>query len=105
MHAVVRELIVENKRTRSTSLDLGNCQLTEIPREISELVWLESLSFVSERLDWEGDGWRLRHTQNVLFTNQIAGGFDRLAPLTGLKRLYLGGARVGHLHPLGRQPR
>ena len=45
MSELARQLIAENKRTKATFLDLGNCGLTELPAEIGELVWLEGLSF------------------------------------------------------------
>jgi hypothetical protein len=45
MSELALRLIEENKRTRATFLDLGNCGLTEVPEEIGELVWLEALSF------------------------------------------------------------
>ena len=48
MSELAFKLIAENKKTRSPFLDLGNCGLTEVPKEIGELVWLEELSFASE---------------------------------------------------------
>lgn len=42
------QCIAENKKTKATFLDLSNCGLTEIPIDIGELVWLESVSFASE---------------------------------------------------------
>jgi hypothetical protein len=44
MFKPARQLITENKQTKSTFLDLADCGLTEIPLEIGELVWLESLA-------------------------------------------------------------
>ena len=44
MSDLALKLIAENKRSRAVSLDLGQCGLTEIPREVSELAWLQSLS-------------------------------------------------------------
>jgi len=43
MSALAQQRIAENKTTRSTTLDLGNCGLTQVPEEIGELVWLEEL--------------------------------------------------------------
>jgi hypothetical protein len=43
MSEIALRLIKENKKTRSTTLDLGNCGLTKVPEEIGELVWLETL--------------------------------------------------------------
>jgi internalin A len=38
------QLIEIEKIQRTGYLDLGNCGLTELPEELFELVWLESLS-------------------------------------------------------------
>lgn len=38
------QLIEENKRTKSTFLDLGNCGLNELPDELFECEWLEELN-------------------------------------------------------------
>jgi hypothetical protein len=43
MSDLAKKLIAESKRTLATFLDLGNCGMTEIPEEIGDLVWLESL--------------------------------------------------------------
>ena len=43
MSELARRLIAENKKTKAKVLDLGNCGLTEVPEEIGELVWLETL--------------------------------------------------------------
>lgn len=55
--ALAQKLIAENKRTKETSLDLGNCGLTEIPSGVGELTWLTSLSFASNWSEWNGTGW------------------------------------------------
>jgi hypothetical protein len=45
MSELALKLIDENKITRATFLDLGNCGLREVPDEIGDLVWIEVLSF------------------------------------------------------------
>jgi len=67
MSELALRLIEENKKTRATFLDLGNCGLTEVPVEIGELVWLEGLSF---SLFW-WDGTDLIKTQNNDVSNNI----------------------------------
>ncbi|MDQ3564553.1 MAG: hypothetical protein M3436_10560 [Pseudomonadota bacterium] len=57
MSELALQLIRENKQKRARGedagfLDLGNCGLTEVPEEIGELVWLETLSFSSKWWDW-----------------------------------------------------
>ena len=37
MSGLALQLIAENKRSRATFLDLGNCGLTEVPAEVGEL--------------------------------------------------------------------
>ena len=67
MSELALRLIEENKKTRATFLDLGNCGLTEVPAEIGELVWLEGLSFSYE---WkEGNDWK--KTLNIGSANNI----------------------------------
>ncbi|QFY43460.1 hypothetical protein F6R98_13230 [Candidatus Methylospira mobilis] len=56
MSELAQRLIEENKQTRATFLDLGNCGLTEVPVEIGELAWLEALSFSSYW--WEDGEWK-----------------------------------------------
>jgi hypothetical protein len=43
MSELALQLIAENKKTRATRLDLGNCGLTELPPEALECVWVEEL--------------------------------------------------------------
>lgn len=37
-----QELIAENKKTKNTFLDLGNCGLTTLPQELFEMTCLTS---------------------------------------------------------------
>lgn len=69
MSELALRLIEENKKTRATFLDLGNCGLSEVPGEIGELVWLEGLSFSSA---WRDENRRLRQSQNSGPANRIA---------------------------------
>jgi Leucine-rich repeat (LRR) protein len=119
---LARQLIAENKRTRSISLDLGKCGLTEIPPEVGELVWLESLTVASDWYEWEGQGWMPRGTgnsaaKNVLLVNigplgkllhlrlLVLEEVSDLAPLAGLvalETLIIKGGQVTDLAPLAR---
>lgn len=65
MSELALKLIAENKETHSPFLDLGNCGLTEVPKEITDLVWLEELSFASVWLSFDGEGWIRNETQNI----------------------------------------
>ena len=52
MSELALQLTSENKRTRATYLDLGNCGLTELPKELSELTWLERLTLATQWYEW-----------------------------------------------------
>jgi len=75
------QLIAENKRTKAKSLDLGNCGLTEVPAEVGDLEWLESLDLA----------------YNGRLTN-----LGPLAGLSALQTLDAWGTRVSDLAPLAK---
>jgi internalin A len=120
MSGLALQLIAENKRSRATFLDLGNCGLTEVPAEVGELVWLESLSLASEWLEWDGRVWQEKKSRNTGDKNNRLidigplGGLTRLrsvtvtqvadlAPLAGLTKLqtlHVSGPQVTDLTPL-----
>lgn len=102
------KLIAENKKTQSPFLDLGNCSLTEVPKSIEDLVWLEELSFAGARGYFDGKQWVTKYTQNKGFRNKInnlvpplprkseslLGMYDYTSPISRLiklKKLYLNG--------------
>lgn len=87
MSELALRLIAENKKTRATFLDLGNCGLTEVPDEIGELVWLEGLSFAPSQ--W--DGKEHHSCLNSGDHNKIVRLGTGLGRLKGLKRLFLNG--------------
>ncbi|MGR9045841.1 MAG: hypothetical protein ACU83N_11125 [Gammaproteobacteria bacterium] len=130
MSDLALKLIEENKKTRSTFLDLGNCGLTGIPQELAELEWLEELTFASDWSDFDGKEWKEYKTQNTGHRNKIDSlcsaipvfsrlvklkklwlngefgkhfDFDDLSPLaglTGLRQLDVSDTRVSDLSPL-----
>ena len=77
MSDLALQRIAENKRSRAPFLYLGDCALSEVPAEVGELVWLESLSLASRWSKWDGREW------------QWTGGVtkDRLLDITPLGRL------------------
>ena len=99
MSRLAKNLIKENKRTKAPFLDLGNCDLTEVPPEIGELVWLKSLSFSSDWLDWTDKNWTRRRTRNSGKPNQLMA-VGRLEDLTSLRELFIDGTWVSDLAPL-----
>lgn len=57
MSELALRLIAENKRSKATYLDLGDCELTELPKELAELVWLETLNLGDEWHEWGPSGY------------------------------------------------
>ncbi len=83
MSELAQQRIAECKRTKNKFLDLGNCGLTEVPSDIGELGWLESLSLASEWFEWEGRGWRNVRSQNGGGRNALV----NIDPVRTLKNL------------------
>jgi internalin A len=83
MSELARRLIAENAATQATFLDLGNCGLSEIPRGLQQLTWLESLSLASEWDVWAGSTWLRMASSNGGQANR----FTKLGSLKGLTRL------------------
>jgi internalin A len=84
MSGLALQLIAENKLSRATFLDLGNCGLTEVPAEVGELVWLESLLLASPWYEWDGQKWQVKKSRNTGDTNNR---LIDIGPLGGLTRL------------------
>ena len=88
MSELALHLIRENKQKRARGedagfLDLGNCDLTEVPQEIGELVWLETLSFSSE---WWDENKR-NITNNTGRANKLRRLIPSVSALTNIKIL------------------
>jgi internalin A len=98
--ASAKKLIAENKLTRATFLDLGNCGLTEVPAEIGELVWLEGLSFANHWYEWNGSDWQEKRSRNNGDNNMILTELSPLAGLCALRMLAISGTQVSDLAPL-----
>jgi internalin A len=106
MSELALQLIRENKAARdrgeaATSLDLGNCGLTELPKELGDCVWLEELVLGD---DW--DEFDLDQHEFKKFESQNNGEKNQLTTLTGiepllaLKRLILRGNKLTDILPL-----
>ena len=93
------QLIAENKRTKAKVLDLGNCGLTEVPPEVGELVWLESLSLASNGLNGT-IGIGRQESQNNGSRNERLADLTPLAGLSALHSLYVKSTQVSDLAPL-----
>lgn len=89
MSELALQLIAENKITRATFLDLGNCGLTVVPDEIGALVWLESLSFA--RGFWDDVGlWH--NSENTADVNNLVQLNSCFYKLQNLKKLWVNGS-------------
>jgi internalin A len=95
------QLIAKNKRSRATFLDLGNCGLTEVPAEIVELVWLESLSLANNNhLADLAPLAGLSALQTLVISDTQVTDLAPLAGLSALRVLNVGKTRVTDLAPL-----
>lgn len=94
MSELALRLIEENKRTKDTFLDLGNCGLVnELPGELLECVWLESLCLGSYYFDQEKNEWF--QSKNNQPTNQFKGQeLVILQNFTKLGYLYIGDIKI-----------
>ncbi len=72
MSQLALDLIAENKRTKSTYLDLGNCRLKDLPEELFECVWLEELVLSNQWEDWKTEQW---------MKSKNSGGLNRISRL------------------------
>ena len=99
MSDLAQKLIAENKRTRSTFLDLGNCGLNVIPKEVGDLVWLERISFSRVWSEWIEETWEPQESQNLDEDNLLSH-LGPLPRLSRLKTLILSGQPVSDLAPL-----
>ena len=93
MSELALKLIAEAKEKRLTTLDLGNCGLTEIPEELFELVWLEGLSFSNSYYDWNEDAkkWLKIESKNKGNNNRLSELSQDFAELKQLDKLILSG--------------
>ena len=53
MSQLALQLIQKEKTERTGQLDLGNCGLTQLPEELFDCVWLESLIVSNEYYDYK----------------------------------------------------
>ena len=100
MSSLAQQLIAENKQTRDPFLDLGNCGLSEVPAEVGELVWLESLSLASYRYEWDGQKWQKKESRNTGDENNRLIDIGPLGRLTRLRSLIVEKSRTSHCSPV-----
>jgi Leucine-rich repeat (LRR) protein/GTPase SAR1 family protein len=102
MQSIVEKLIAENHSTRNPYLDLGRCGLTDLPKELPELQWLQFLNFGQKYLA-EDDTWR--ETENAGENNELArADWGILQELPKLKGLFLDNCRLRSVPALENLP-
>lgn len=101
MSELALKLIKEAKEKRLTRLDLGNCGLTELPDELFELTWLESLTFESQKVSksnkltfinqniGELKNLRYLNLSESLYQKSLSYDFNNLKLLKNLEELYI----------------
>ncbi|MGB0931343.1 MAG: COR domain-containing protein [Chitinophagales bacterium] len=97
MSQLARQLIAENKRTKAKSLDLGNCGLTDLEKQVPELfecVWLEELWLCNHYWDAEKREW-IESKNKTEQKNQLSFIPSIIQQLQKLKTLYIGGDYIG----------
>jgi Leucine-rich repeat (LRR) protein/GTPase SAR1 family protein len=83
-------LIAENKKTKAIRLDLSRCGMEEIPKELSELVWLEELVIGGDTY-YDNDKGQFIKTSNTGGFNQFSGLPEGFENLKQLRKLILAG--------------
>ncbi len=94
------KLIAENKKTRSTYLDLGNCGLKALPKALAELVWLEKLNLGDWWYEWIDERGKRTDTQNKGEPNKDLHDLALLSQLPQLQMIAANGTAVANLAPL-----
>ena len=88
------ELINDVKEKRSTKLDLGKCDLKEIPDEVFDLHWLEDLNFGAHY--WNRETHKFSRTRNNLSENTISHIPGAIRHLSNLKSFNLSNNTFRH---------
>lgn len=94
------QLIAENKQSKDTFLDLGNCGLTEVLAEVGELVWLESLTFARAWHQWDGKAWQRKNRRNLGKANEHLIDIGPSREVSRLRSLVLSNTQLRDLTPL-----
>ena len=96
MSELALKLIRENKRTKDTFLDLGNCGLKELPDELMELTHLTSLNLGSYYFDSKKN---IPVSSNQGSPNSLSN-IDKLISLINIKSLSLSVLPIRDITPL-----
>ena len=102
MSELALELIREAREKGLHRLDLGNCELAEIPNQLFELVWLEELILGDQWLEYNSNTKRLEWKKSVNNgqQNQIHRIPKTINRLTELQRINFFGNQISNITPL-----
>lgn len=100
MSKLALKLIAKNVRSKSPELDLANCDLSKLPSELSQLVWLKKLHLGNIRFEGTLGGSIHRKTRNKGPANSSLKNINLLVNLPCLQVLSLSGTNVEDLTPL-----
>lgn len=93
MNEFAAKQIEENKKTHSPFLDLGQCSLTAIPKEIASMPWIERLNLGS--IFFNHASFRYQPSTNKGTRNELfKAGFSIFSELPNLKGLYVSGCSI-----------
>lgn len=100
-------IIEENRKHKSKKIDLGNCNLNSIPKEIFDFYWLEEINLSSEYDEYfpNIDKWVRYKSNNIGEENKISFIPIEISNLQSLKKLFITGNKnnpylISDLSPL-----
>ena len=102
MSELALKLIREAKETRATRLDLGNCGLKELPKELFELIWLKELILSNEWYEYSNieRNWKTVKSLNNDSKNEINELPYELCKFSELNALFLSGLLIELFSPI-----
>lgn len=93
-------LIAENKKNKAAFLSLCNCELNEIPKEVAELQWLQTIDLTNTMISNLAPLAELRGLQSINITNTAVHDLTPLSKLTNLRTLVIARTKISDLTPL-----
>lgn len=98
MMAIVLQRIEEASKSRQAYLDLSNLNLKNIPREISELPWLEILNLSHNRIENTNGLESLKNLRELNLSHNEVKTLNGVCRLEKLNVLYLGNNELEKFH-------
>lgn len=110
MSELALKLIEENRNTKAPTLDLSNCGMTEIPAQLTELLWLEELFIAGDKY-YDASKREFIQTKNKEKKNHCSRLPEKFENLQRLWKIVIAGdvyqkhslsgiTSLGHLHNL-----